>query len=120
MVVGIVGLNSGLLLFAVTVPTPLAGTILCVDHVIWTGCRILKLASNFEMFVYFFVFCLIEKKNELLCNIFIEIPQPFLYFEGALKYISLQIKKKTQQQKSFHIQHQFHHSRPCPNDMIHA
>jgi hypothetical protein len=27
-----------------------------VDHVIWTGCRILKLTSNFEMFIYFFVF----------------------------------------------------------------
>ena len=29
--------------------------VLCADHVIWTGCRILQLASNVEMFIYFFV-----------------------------------------------------------------
>ena len=92
MVVGIVGLNSGLLLFAVTVPTPLAGTILCVDHVIWMGCRILKLASNFEMFVYFFCFLLDRKEQRIaLQYIFIEILQPSLLFEGAPKYISQQI-----------------------------
>ena len=45
-------------------------TYLCVDLVIWTGCQILKLASIFEMFIYFFVFCRIKKKDELLCNIF--------------------------------------------------
>ena len=37
----------------------------CIDHVIWTGYRMLKLASNFEVFVYFFV---IEKHDDLLCN----------------------------------------------------
>ena len=26
---------------------------LCEDHVIWTGCRILKLVSNVDMFIYF-------------------------------------------------------------------
>ena len=40
----------------------------CVDHVIWTGRQMLKLALNFEMFIYFFLFCWIEKKDELLCN----------------------------------------------------
>ena len=34
-------------------------------HVIWTGRRMLKLASNFEMFNYFFVFCWIEKKGRI-------------------------------------------------------
>ena len=59
-----------------------------MDHVIWVGRQILKLSSNFEMFIYFFVFYWIKKKDELLCNILIEIIQPFLYLEGASKYIS--------------------------------
>ena len=33
----------------------------------------LKLASNFEMLIYFFVFCWIEKKDEFLCNFCNEI-----------------------------------------------
>ena len=49
----------------------------------------LNLASNFEMFNYFFVFCWIEK-DKLLCNVFIEITQPFLYLDGASKFISQQ------------------------------
>ena len=75
-----------------------------MDHVIWMGHRILKLASNFEMFIYSFVFGWIDKKVELLCNIFIEITQPFLYLEGGPKYITLYSNiKKTQQQKCFDI-----------------
>ena len=56
------------------------------------------------MFIYSFVFGWIDKKVELLCNIFIEITQPFLYLEGAPKYITLYSNiKKTQQQKCFDI-----------------
>ena len=46
-----------------------------------------------------------------------EIIQPFVYLEGAPKYISQQNLKKTQQQKSFDIRHQFQHSMPCPVQM---
>ena len=88
---------------------------ICVDHVIWTGGRIL----NFEMFIYIFVFCWIKKKDKLLCNIFTEITHPFLYLEGAQNTFHSNIKK-AQQQKSFDIRHQFQYSTPCPNDMIHA
>ena len=77
---------------------------LCVDHDILIF-EIGKLALNFE--ILFTFFCLIEKKDELPCNIFIEIIQPFLYLDGAPRYIS-------QQQKYFNIQHQFQ------NNMIHA
>ena len=35
----------------------------CMDHIIWTGHQMLKLASKFEMFIYFFVFCWIEKRT---------------------------------------------------------
>ena len=52
---------------------------------IWKGCQILKLELYFVMFIHFFDFCWIKKKD-----IFIEIAQPFLYLEGALKYISKQ------------------------------
>ena len=38
---------------------------LCVDHVIWKGRRILKLALKFEMFVHFLVFCWIKKKDAI-------------------------------------------------------
>ena len=64
--------------------------LLCVDHVVWTGLHMLKLASNFEIFNYFFVFCWIEKKDELLCNFCNDITQPFLDLEGAPKCISQQ------------------------------
>ena len=40
--------------------------ILMWDHFIWTGHQILKLLSNFEMFIYFF--CWIKKKDKLLCK----------------------------------------------------
>ena len=43
--------------------------------------------------IYFFVFWLIEKKDELLCKFSNEITQPFLYLERASKYISQQHKK---------------------------
>ena len=61
-----------------------------MDHVIWIGRQMLKLVSNFETFIYFFVLCLIEKKAELLCNFCNEITKPFLDLEGAQKYISQQ------------------------------
>ena len=38
-------------------------------HVIWTGRRMLKLASNFEMFNYFFVFCWIERKGRIALQV---------------------------------------------------
>ena len=91
--------------------------LLCVDHVIWTGYQILKLASNFEMFIKFFVFCRIEK-DKLLCNSLIEITKPFLYLVSRCLKISQQIKQT--QQKSFNIRHQFQQSTPGPNDMIQA
>ena len=66
-----------------------------MDHVIWTSQQILKLASYFEMFIYFFVFCWIEKMDELQNDTFIEITQSFLYLEGAPKYIlSAPLKKE--------------------------
>ena len=37
----------------------------CVDYVIWTGCRILKLALTFEMFIHFFVFLLDQKEGQI-------------------------------------------------------
>ena len=43
----------------------------------------LKLASNFNMLVYFFVFGWIEKKDELLFKFYNEITQYFLALEGA-------------------------------------
>ena len=45
-----------------------------------SGRRILKLALNVEIFIYFFVFCWIAKKGEILCN---EITQLFQNLEGA-------------------------------------
>ena len=75
---------------------------LCVDHVIWTGRQILKLALNVEMLIYFF-YSLIEKKDETLCNFYNEIIQPFL----VPKCVSQDIKK------SFYIQHQFQHLTPA-------
>ena len=47
----------------------------------------LKLASNFEIFNYFFVFCWIEKKEELVFNFYNEITQASLDLEDALKCI---------------------------------
>ena len=43
-----------------------------------------KLVLNVKMFIYFFVYSLIKKKNKLLCNVHNEITQPFLNLEGAL------------------------------------
>ena len=70
--------------------------ILCVNHVIWTGRRILKLASNVEMFIYYFVYSLIKKKDESLCNFHNEITQPFLNLEGAPNVFHCNIKKPQQ------------------------
>ena len=66
---------------------------LCVDHVIWVGHRILKLALNVEMFIYSFIYSLILKKQEILCNFHNEIIQPFL----SPKCVSQHIKKTKQQ-----------------------
>ena len=59
-------------------------------HVILTGRRMLKLASNFEMFNHFFVFCWIEKREELLYNFYNEITQLILDLEDAPRCISQQ------------------------------
>ena len=45
------------------------------------------------LFVCCFVFSWIKKKEELHCNMFIEVPELFLYLEGALKYISAKFIK---------------------------
>ena len=60
-----------------------------------------------------------KKKDESLCKFCNKITQPFLNLEDAPNSFHRNIKK-TQQQKSFDIQHQFQHSTPCPNDMIHT
>ena len=77
-----------------------------MDHVNWTGRQMLKLASNFEMYIYFFVFCWIEKKDELLCNFCNDITQPFLDLEDAPKW-QMHFRttlKNPQQQNCFDIQ----------------
>ena len=56
---------------------------LCVDHVIWTGRRILKLGSNVEMFFVFLFTPWLKKKYKLLWNFQNEITQPFFNLEGA-------------------------------------
>ena len=75
-------------------------------HAISTGHRLLKLASNVEMFTYFFVFCWIKKKDKSLRKFDNEIIQPFLNLEDAPKCVSQYIEKK-QQQKSFDIQQSY-------------
>ena len=75
--------------------------------------RILKLALTFKMFIHFFVFCWIAKKDKLLYNIFywnhptfsISWRCPKIHFIATLK-------------NCFDIWHQFQHSTPCPKDMI--
>ena len=49
--------------------------------------RFVKFWNWFEMFIIFFDFCWIEKKDVLLCSIFIETTRIFLYLEVAPKYI---------------------------------
>ena len=83
-----------------------------MDHVICTGCRMLKLASNFEMFIYFFVFCRIEKKDELLCNFCNEITQLFLDLEGAPKCISQQDLKNNNNDNNLIFNANFNIRRP--------
>ena len=56
------------------------------------------------MCINFFVYYLIKKKAEMLCNIHNEITQPFLNPKGVQEYVSCYIKKM-QQQKSFNIWH---------------
>ena len=63
-----------------------------MNHFIWRRHRILKLASNLGMCINFFVYCLIEKKDEMLCNFHTEITQPFINLEGALKCVSQQLR----------------------------
>ena len=61
----------------------------------WNWYWILKLLSYFEMFMYFFVCYWIEKKNRLLCDIFIEITQSWrcleIDFTGTLKSTTTKI-----------------------------
>ena len=90
---------------------------ICLDHVIWTGCWVLKLVSKFDCLFTFLVFAVSKKMNRPLWNLFIKITQPFLYLEGALKLISQEHFKNTTT-KIFKIQHKFCHSTTCPNDMI--
>ena len=45
-------------------------------------------------------------------------PRPLL--QNSLAAMCLTASLKTQQQKSFNIQHKFQQSTPCPNDMIHT
>jgi hypothetical protein len=87
-----------------------------VDHVIWTGRQILKLASNVTMFIYFIVYPLIKKKKELPRNFHNESTQPFVNLEGASKCVSQHTKK----QKTKIIQYSTPISTFCPNDMIHT
>ena len=93
---------------------------LCVNHVIWTGRRILKLASNVEMFIYYFVYSLIKKKDESLCNFHNEITQPFLNLEGAPNVFHCNIKKPQQKNHSiFNTNFNILHNVQITNDMIH-
>ena len=63
-----------------------------MDNVIWTGCRILKLTLNVEIFIYLFVYSLIKKKYELLTNFHNENTQPYLNLEGTSKCFPQQQK----------------------------
>ena len=85
----------------------------CVEHVIWTGCRILKLALTFEMFIHFFVFLLQITLQYFLLkspNFFYILKVPQNTFHSNIK------KNKTTKD----MWNQFQHSTPCPNDMIHT
>ena len=53
---------------------------------------ILKLVLNFEIFIYFF--CWIEKKDKLLCNIFIDTPNLFYILKVPQNTFHCNIKKK--------------------------
>ena len=77
--------------------------------------------SNFEIGVVFwnvyFLFWFLLDQKELYFywnrpTFSISWRCPKIHFAATLK--------KTQQQKCFDIRHQFQHSMPCPNDMIHA
>ena len=71
---------------------------ICISNSAKLLCRSCHLdrSSNFELLIYFFVFCWIEKKDKLLCNVCNETfsrswRSPKLHFTTTLK--------KTQQQK---------------------
>ena len=66
---------------------------LCLDHVIRTGQVNVEIGVEIWLFIYFFGFCHVKKK-ETLWNLFIKIMQSFLYLEGALKLISQEQFKK--------------------------
>ena len=67
---------------------------------------------NVKIFIYFFVFCWIKKKGELLCKFCNEITQPFLNLEGTHPAFCSII---------FFNCFIFNTNwTPCPNDMIHT
>ena len=60
-----------------------------------------------QIFIYFFDFCWIKKKDESLCKFCFEITKSFLNLEGAPKFNSQQKKKQEK-------------TNLCPNDIIHT
>ena len=54
-----------------------------------------KLMLNVEMFIYFFVFCWIKKRDKLLHKFFNESTQQFINLEGVPNYKNLQAIKNT-------------------------
>ena len=79
----------------------------------WNWHQILKLASNFEMFIYFFCFLLDQKKKMYCSAIFLLKSHSLFYFLKMLQNTFLSTLKKTQLQKYFNIRHQFQ----CPVQM---
>ena len=89
-----------------------------MDHVIWTGCQILKLVSNVDIFIYFFCFLLDRKEGQIALQVFFnEITQPVFYIlNGPQNTLHNNIKKNTTKID----EKQFQYLTPCPNDMIYT
>ena len=71
-------------------------TNICVDDVISTGRRMLKLSLKFE-YLFTFLFLQCQKSLCKYCN---EISQPFPNFEGASKLI---LQEQLKQQEPFDV-----------------
>ena len=83
------------------------GSFFSGNHVIWTGCRILKLVSNVDRFIYFFVFCLIKKKR-MNCSAIFLTKSPYLFYilKGPKIHFKTTLKNLLRFNANFYIQHQ--------------
>ena len=89
---------------------------LCVYHVIWTECQMLKLVLNIKLFLLlWFLIC---------CETHFGAPSRFRlgYFIVKISVFcpsfNQGVNKKVN--KFFDIRHQFQNLMPCPNDMSHT